>query len=119
MSPRRRIAAVWAALCLAGLATTAVLSGDPYADGPEFPAEGPTASPSGPHVDCEDIADAFAEERAQSAATAAPAASPASPVPPSASAFAYDGGSQVTEFTVRALPEECRSVLAERGLTTP
>ncbi|MBT2414306.1 hypothetical protein J7I94_27805 [Streptomyces sp. ISL-12] len=103
----RRVVAVWAGLCLAGLTATCVLSSDPYADGPEFPAEEPTPAPTGSHsYDCEEIADEIARERAEAAREPA--------LPPS------PGAVPVQTLRAYAVPEDCRDELdAPLGVNSP
>ncbi|GHB32205.1 hypothetical protein GCM10010377_23120 [Streptomyces viridiviolaceus] len=109
MSARRRIVAVWAGLCLGGIAATSALDADPYAGGPEFPGDDPTPAESHA-VDCEEIAGELARERAEAAAerqrvlTAAPSAFPSPPV---------------ATFRAVAVPEGCADELRARGLTSP
>ncbi|MER7715368.1 hypothetical protein ABTX99_00215 [Streptomyces flaveolus] len=107
MSAHRRVVAVWAGLCLAGLAATAALRADPYTDGPGTPGEDPTPAESHP-VDCEEIADRVARdvrEHDEAQGRAAPSVSPA-----------YRGD---TTFTVTLVPEECADELEARGLSSP
>ncbi|MGV9291516.1 hypothetical protein [Streptomyces sp. NPDC003719] len=107
MNGHRRIVAVWAGLCLAGLAATAALGADPYADGPGSPGEDP--APTASHaVDCAEIADRVAEgrrEREEAEAWPAPSASPSQRA--------------VQTLTVTIVPEECADELDARGLTSP
>ncbi|MFF6980233.1 hypothetical protein ACFZAV_21460 [Streptomyces sp. NPDC008343] len=64
MSARRWIIAVWAGLCLAGIAGTSALNAEPYTDKPESPTEGPV--PRGTYVvDCKAIADDIEQARAE------------------------------------------------------
>ncbi|GGZ74634.1 hypothetical protein [Streptomyces bluensis] len=64
MSARRWIIAVWAGLCLAGMAATSALNDGPYADTRESPTEEPVRT--GPYVaDCKAIADYIEQARAE------------------------------------------------------
>ncbi|MEU0848281.1 hypothetical protein ABZ387_09965 [Streptomyces flaveolus] len=106
MSARRRGVAVWAGLCLAGLAAAAALRADPYADGPGAPGVDPTPAESHP-VDCEEVADRVARERREhdeAEARAVPSPSPS-----------YRGEAT---FTVTLVPEECADELDARGLSS-
>ncbi|MEV5517258.1 hypothetical protein AB0L50_30865 [Streptomyces flaveolus] len=103
MSARRRIVAVRAGLCLAGLAATAALRADPYADGPRAPGEDPTPAESHA-VDCAEIADRVARELREHDEAPGRAAS---------STYRSD-----TTFTVTLVPEECADGLDARGLSS-
>ncbi|MYR42500.1 hypothetical protein [Streptomyces sp. SID5910] len=107
MSARRRIVVVWAGLCLAGLAATAALRVDPYADGAGSPGEEPTPTESYAVV-CEAVADDVAEERragGEGGGRTAPLPSPSPQI--------------VQKLTMTAVPEECVDELEARGLMSP
>jgi hypothetical protein len=106
VSARRRVVAVWAGLCLAGLAATAALRADPYADGPGAPGEDPTPAESHP-VDCAEIADRVARERREHDEAEGRAA------PSTSASYRSD-----TTFTVTLVPEECADELDARGLSS-
>ncbi|CAL9579825.1 hypothetical protein [Streptomyces sp. Tu 3180] len=104
MSVRSRVFAGWAVLCLAGLVTTSALDAEPSADRPESPAG--EATPTGPYaVDCQEIADGIARDRAEAERERREALDPsAAPGRPTAT------------FRTVAVPEECADELEHRGL---
>ncbi|MFD7996101.1 hypothetical protein [Streptomyces mexicanus] len=64
MSARRWIIAVWAGLCLAGIAATSALNAGTYTDKPDSPSEEPV--PTDTYVvDCQAIADDIEQARAE------------------------------------------------------
>ncbi|MFF3253166.1 hypothetical protein ACFYWP_19640 [Actinacidiphila glaucinigra] len=64
MSARRWITAVWAGLCLAGIAATSALDAGTQTGKPNSPAE--ESVPTGTHVvDCQAIADDIEQARAE------------------------------------------------------
>ncbi|MFF3122888.1 hypothetical protein ACFVRD_11050 [Streptomyces sp. NPDC057908] len=105
MSARRQIIAAWAGLCLVGIAATSALNAEPYTDKPVSPAEEPTPTDTYA-VDCQEIADAIEQARAEAKHEQQEALNPsANP--------AYQ--STVTDV---AVPEECADELEDRGLKT-
>lgn len=105
MSARRWIIAVWAGLCLAGMAATSALNVGSYTGQPESPTEEPV--PTGTHVvDCQEIADGIEQTRAEAERERQEALDPSATSP-------Y----QYTAIAV-AVPEECADELEDRGLKT-
>ncbi|MFI9772921.1 hypothetical protein ACIHJG_39740 [Streptomyces sp. NPDC052415] len=108
MSTRRWIIAVWAGLCLAGIAATSALNAGPYTDKPESPTEEPV--PTGTYVvDCQEIADDIEQARAEAERQWQEALNP--PETP-----IYQGGATIKDFLVS---KECADELEDRGLKTP
>ncbi|TWF87961.1 hypothetical protein [Streptomyces capillispiralis] len=103
--PSRRVVAVWAGLCLGGLAATSALTADPSGDAPGPPGGEP--SPGTPYaVGCREIADEVEQARAEAERERREALDPsAGPAP----------GDRTLTATV--VPEECADVLRDRGLT--
>ncbi|MFJ9584457.1 hypothetical protein [Streptomyces acidicola] len=107
MSPRRWVIAVWAGLCVAGMAATSALNGGPYADKPASPTEEPV--PTGTYaVDCQEIADGIEQERAEADRERQEALNPSVTA-------TYQARDTVK---VMAVPEECAGELEDRGLKT-
>lgn len=106
MSARRRVVAVWAGLCLGGLAATSALNAEPSTGTPGSPVEEPT--PAGVvAVDCEEIADHVERARAEAERERREALDPSA-----APTYANQTlGTQV-------VPQECADELEDRGLTT-
>ncbi|MFI6876401.1 hypothetical protein ACIBL6_23525 [Streptomyces sp. NPDC050400] len=93
MAGRQWAVAVWAGLCVAGIAATAALESPPSPGSSGHP----DPSPSGTYaVDCEEIADGIEHERAADAARPTPEGK--------------------VEFKAYAVPEQCADVLERRGL---
>ncbi|MFD7757570.1 hypothetical protein [Streptomyces sp. NPDC059757] len=100
MSARRWIIAVWAGLCLAGIATSSALNAGTHTDKPESPTEKPL--PTGAYsVDCQALADDVEQARAE-----AERARQEEPLK-----------GRATAKTVW-VPEECADELEDRGLKT-
>ncbi|WP_406735497.1 hypothetical protein OG508_37295 [Streptomyces sp. NBC_01108] len=102
MSTRRPIIAVWAGLCLVGIAATAALNAEPYTDKRDSPAQEPT--PTGPYaVDCREIADHIEQARAEAKREQQEALNPSA--------------TPAYQSTVRdvAVTEECADELEDRG----
>ncbi|MEW1681805.1 hypothetical protein [Streptomyces sp. NPDC093594] len=106
MSTRRWVVAVWAGLCLVGIAAASALNSGPDTDKPESPQE---PVPTGTYVvDCQEIADDIERARAETERQRQEALNP-SGTP------TYQGGATATDFLV---PEECADELEDRGLKT-
>lgn len=106
MSTRRRIAAGWAVLCLAGLAATSALEAGPPAGTPSSPGREPTPTATYT-VDCRELADDIAWARAEAERGRREALDPsATPVRPS------------TTLRSVLVPRECVDEFEDRGLMT-
>lgn len=107
MSTRRWIIAVWAGLCLVGIAATSAVNAGPYTDKPESPTEEPV--PTGTYVvDCKAIADDIEQARAEAEQERQQALHPSA-------APTYQGRATMKDVWV---PEECADDLEDRGLKT-
>ncbi|SFK22969.1 hypothetical protein [Streptomyces pini] len=106
MSTRRRIAAGWAVLCLAGLAATSALEAESSADTPSSP-DRESAPADTRTVDCRELADDVARARAEAERGRHEALDPsASPVRPN------------TTLRSMLVPRECADEFEDRGLMT-
>ncbi|WP_031508486.1 hypothetical protein [Streptomyces megasporus] len=105
MSARRRIVAVWAGLCLAGVVAASALDAEPDTGPPASPTGEPTPTATDA-VDCEEIADHVARSRAEAERERREALDPSADPVVRDRAFA----------TMMVVPEECLGVLEARGL---
>lgn len=100
MNARRWITAVWAGLCLAGIAATSALNAGTHTGKPESPTGEPV--PTGTYaVDCQAIADDIEQARAEAERERQEEPS--------------KGGAVAKDVRV---PEECADELEDRGLRT-
>ncbi|MFE5395485.1 hypothetical protein ACFQ9U_13040 [Streptomyces sp. NPDC056568] len=92
----RRVVVVWAGLCLAGVAATSALGGEPDAEGTPGPAEQPTATESSA-VNCEEVADLVEQARAEAARER------------------VESNGVTQRLTAVSAPEECADEIEARG----
>ncbi|MFE2046937.1 hypothetical protein [Streptomyces sp. NPDC059459] len=92
----RRVVVAWAGLCLAGVAATAALGGEPDAEGTPGPAEesAPTETYA---VNCEEVADLVEQARAEAARQRA------------------ESGGVTQRLTAWPAPGECADEIEARG----